>query len=210
MSVPSLQGRPRISRPMGTPIGALSEGGVTRPAYSAEEDLMFRATADIARRIGLSVSEDCAGNMFISFPGREKEPCHLIGSHLDSVPGGGRFDGVAGVLAALLVMEKIRRNGEDLPVRAVAFRAEESSLYGLATAGSGVITGSVNIAHLKNARSLSGESLYDAMIRKGYTPGACRLSMRSTSWSCILSRGHALSRRRSPLAWWKPLTARAV
>ena len=65
------------------PIGALPEGGVTRLAYSAEEDLMFGATAGIARQIGLSVTEDCAGNMFISFPGREKEPCHLICSHLE-------------------------------------------------------------------------------------------------------------------------------
>jgi len=181
------------------PIGALPEGGVTRLAYSAEEDLMFGATAGIARQIGLSVTEDCAGNMFISFPGREKEPCHLIGSHLDSVPGGGRFDGVAGVLAALLVMEKIRRNGEDLPVRAVAFRAEESSLYGLATAGSGVVAGSVNIAHLKNARSLSGESLYDAMIRKGYTPGACRLEHALDFMELHIEQGRVLFEAKEPL-----------
>jgi N-carbamoyl-L-amino-acid hydrolase len=180
-------------------IGALPEGGVTRLAYSSEEDLMFRRTAEFAQRMGFSVSEDCVGNMFISFAGREKEPCRLIGSHLDSVPQGGRFDGVAGVLAGLLVMEKIQRLGEDLPVRVAAFRAEESSLYGLATAGSGAVTGSVNIAHLKNARALSGESLYDAMIRKGYSPGACRLENALDFTELHIEQGRVLFESKEPI-----------
>ncbi len=181
------------------PVGALPEGGVTRLAYSAEEDLMFRSTAGFARQIGLSVTEDCVGNMFLSFPGLEREPCHIIGSHLDSVPGGGRFDGVAGVLAGLLVMENLRSLDESLPVRVAAFRAEESSLYGLATAGSGAIAGSVNIAHLKNARALSGESLYDAMIRKGYSPGACGLENALDFMELHIEQGRVLFEAKEPL-----------
>jgi len=156
-------------------VGADPEGGVTRLAYSPEEDAMFLKVAGFAGEMGLNVREDCIGNMYISFPGKEGTPCHGIGSHLDSVPQGGLYDGPAGVLAGLLVMEEILSSGLDLPVMTAVFRAEESSLYGLSTAGSGVAAGSVDIAQLKNARSISGDSLYDAMSRKGYSPGVCGL-----------------------------------
>ena len=88
------------------PVGAALDGGVTRLAYSSEEDEMFDRVSSFARRLGFAVTSDCIGNMFISFPGQEGVPCHVTGSHLDSVPRGGRYDGVAGVLAGLLVMEK--------------------------------------------------------------------------------------------------------
>ncbi len=69
-------------------VGADPGGGVTRLAYSPEEDAMFLKIAGFAAEMGLNVSEDCIGNMYISFPGREGTPCHGIGSHLDSVPQG--------------------------------------------------------------------------------------------------------------------------
>lgn len=157
------------------PIGADPSGGVTRLAYTPEEDGMFEKVASFAARLGFVTAEDCAGNMHISFPGGEDAPCHTIGSHLDSVPRGGMYDGVAGVLAGLLVMEKVRRLGLSIPVKTVAFRCEESSLFGLATAGSGVVTGSIGIHDLERAKSASGQSLGEAMKKKGYNPGTCRL-----------------------------------
>ena len=157
------------------PIGADPSGGVTRLAYTPEEDGMFEKVASFAARLGFVTAEDCAGNMHISFPGGEDAPCHTIGSHLDSVPRGGMYDGVAGVLAGLLVMEKVRRLGLSIPVKTVAFRCEESSLFGLATAGSGVVTGSIGIPDLERAKSASGQSLGEAMKNKGYNPGTCRL-----------------------------------
>ena len=158
-----------------TPVGADPEGGVTRLAYSAEEDGMFEKVAGFAARLGFATEEDCVGNMYI-FSEEEKDmPCHTIGSHLDSVPRGGMYDGVIGVLAGLLVMEKVRRLDLSIPVKCVVFRCEESSLYGLATAGSGAVTGSFDVPHLKRAKSLSGESLYEAMAKKGYSPGTCGL-----------------------------------
>ena len=156
-------------------VGADPEGGVTRLAYSAAEDEMFAQVASFAARLGFAAAEDCVGNMYISSRGKEDTPCHTIGSHLDSVPRGGMYDGVAGVLAGLLVMEKVRRLNLSLPVKCVVFRCEESSLYGLATAGSGAVTGSFDVPHLKRVKSLSGESLYEAMTKKGYSPGTCGL-----------------------------------
>ncbi len=73
------------------PVGADPEGGVTRLAYTAEEDAMFEKVAGFASALGFSVTEDCIGNMFISFPDGTDRPCHMVGSHLDSVPRGGRL-----------------------------------------------------------------------------------------------------------------------
>lgn len=181
------------------PIGADPDGGVTRLAYSAEEDAMFEKVAGFASELDFSVTVDCIGNMFISFRGETDRPCHVVGSHLDSVPQGGRYDGVIGVLAGLLVMEKIQRLGLSIPSKTAVFRAEESSLYGLATAGSGTAAGSIGIAQLKNAKSLSGDSLYDAMIRKGYSPGACRLEPMIDFTELHIEQGRVLWEAKEPL-----------
>lgn len=181
------------------PIGADPDGGVTRLAYSAEEDAMFEKVAGFASALGFSITEDCIGNMFISFPDKTDRPCHVVGSHLDSVPRGGRFDGVIGVLAGLLVMEKIQRLGLSIPFKTAVFRAEESSLFGLATAGSGTAAGSINIAQLKNAKSLSGDSLYDAMIRKGHSPGACRLEPMIDFTELHIEQGRVLWEAKEPI-----------
>jgi N-carbamoyl-L-amino-acid hydrolase len=181
------------------PVGADPEGGVTRLAYTAEEDAMFEKVAGFASALGFSVTEDCIGNMFISFPDGTDRPCHMVGSHLDSVPRGGRYDGVVGVLAGLLVMEKILRLGLSIPVKTAAFRAEESSLYGLATAGSGTAAGSIDAVRLRNAKSLSGDSLYDTMTRKGYAPGSCRLEPVIDFTELHIEQGRVLWEAKEPL-----------
>lgn len=181
------------------PVGADPDGGVTRLAYSAEEDAMFEKVAGFASGLGFSVTTDCIGNMFISFPGETDRRCRVVGSHLDSVPQGGRYDGVVGVLAGLLVMEKIRRLGLPLPVKTAVFRAEESSLYGLATAGSGTVAGSICTDRLKDAKSLSGDSLYDAMIRKGHSPGTCSLDPMIDFTELHIEQGRVLWEAKEPL-----------
>lgn len=181
------------------PVGADPEGGFTRLAYSPEEDSMFRMVSGFAGEMGLTVKEDCIGNMFMSFPGDEGVECHVIGSHLDSVPQGGAYDGVAGVLSGLLVMEKIQSLGLKLPVRTAVFRAEESSLYGLSTAGSGIAAGSLNIDQLKNAKSNEGDSLYEAMIRKGYSPDQCGMEKMIDFTELHIEQGRVLWESGEPI-----------
>ena len=65
---------------------------------------------------------------------------YLIGSHLDSVIEGGRYDGVAGIIAGLMVMKWAKEEGMKVPIRVGAFRCEESSNFGCCTIGSGLIT----------------------------------------------------------------------
>jgi allantoate deiminase len=93
-----------------------------RGAYSPEEDAAHELAAGWMREAGLEVSRDEVGNLF----GRRGEARVWSGSHLDSVPTAGRFDGVLGVVAAIEAVERLA----DRPLAAVAFRAEESGPMG--------------------------------------------------------------------------------
>jgi acetylornithine deacetylase/succinyl-diaminopimelate desuccinylase-like protein len=93
-----------------------------RAAYSPEEDAAHELAAGWMRDAGLEVSRDGAGNLF----GTRGDARVWAGSHLDSVPTAGRFDGVLGVVAAIEAAERL----PDRPLAAVAFRAEESGPMG--------------------------------------------------------------------------------
>ena len=95
--------------------GATPRGGVNRQALSAEDIEARRTLIDWARDIGCSAFGDELGNFFIRMEGRQPElPPVLTGSHLDSQPTGGKFDGVYGVLAGFEVLQAIReRVGPD-------------------------------------------------------------------------------------------------
>jgi acetylornithine deacetylase/succinyl-diaminopimelate desuccinylase-like protein len=95
--------------------------GATRIAYSPEEDAAHELAARWLAEAGLEVETDRAGNTF----GRRGDAQLWLGSHLDSVPNGGRFDGALGVVAAIEVAEQV-----DVPLAVVAFRDEERSYTG--------------------------------------------------------------------------------
>jgi acetylornithine deacetylase/succinyl-diaminopimelate desuccinylase-like protein len=97
-------------------------GGGTRLAYTAEEDRAHELAAGWMREAGLGVDRDEAGNLF----GRRGEAQVWSGSHLDTVPNGGKFDGALGVVAAIEAAQRLA----DLPLAVVAFRAEESGPMG--------------------------------------------------------------------------------
>ena len=90
-------------------IGATDTGGVTRLGYTREEDEMHTVFSELGREMGMEVFSDGVGNTFASNGGNSGD-YYLIGSHLDSVVDGGRYDGVAGVLAGLLVMRWAKRD----------------------------------------------------------------------------------------------------
>jgi len=93
-----------------------------RPGHSPQEDEAHALAAEWMRQAGLEVARDDAGNLF----GRRGEARVWSGSHLDSVPNAGRYDGVLGVLAALEAAERLR----DAPLAVVVFRAEETGPMG--------------------------------------------------------------------------------
>ena len=78
-------------------------GGITRASYGEGEAAAHAIVAREARLMGMRVVTDAALNLFMTLPGRRREPRIMIGSHLDSVPSGGNYDGAAGVIMGLSV-----------------------------------------------------------------------------------------------------------
>ena len=152
-------------------IGADETGGVTRLGYTKNEDVMHGAIRNFAREMGLKYFSDEVGNTYVY--DEDYSEYYLIGSHLDSVISGGRYDGVAGVLAGLLILKWIKDNNLNIPLKVVAFRCEESSSFGIATVGSGLITKKLQIEKMKKVKNTEGVSLYEALRFRGYNP-ECR------------------------------------
>ena len=119
-------------------IGGLTSGGVTRLGYTQTEDQMHEMFALLGGELGYGNTQDEVGNTYVGSTARDGY--YLIGSHLDSVIDGGRYDGVAGVIAGLMVLRWAREEGLPVPVRVGAFRCEESSNFGCCTIGSGLVT----------------------------------------------------------------------
>lgn len=149
-------------------IGADEIGGVTRLGYTKNEDVMHGAIRNFAREMGLKYSSDEVGNTYVYE--EDYSEYYLIGSHLDSVISGGRYDGVVGVLAGLLILKWIKENNLNIPLKVVAFRCEESSSFGIATVGSGLITKKLQIEKMKKVKNTEGVSLYEALKFRGYNP----------------------------------------
>ncbi len=136
--------------------------------------------ADRFRAAGLSVRVDAAGNLIGRRPGTHPE-CGIImmGSHSDTVPSGGRFDGIAGVIAALEVARSLA--DADVALRhdleVVDFLAEEPSEYGLSCVGSRGASGQLTEAML-DFKNSAGERLGDAILRVGGDPAALETALR--------------------------------
>lgn len=118
--------------------------GVTRESFGKGENAAHELIAGIARDAGLSVSRDRAGNLVITLQGdRADEPFIATGSHLDSVPRGGNFDGAAGVVAGLLALVYLKQRGYTPPrtIKLFALRGEESAWFGKSWLGSNAMFG---------------------------------------------------------------------
>jgi N-carbamoyl-L-amino-acid hydrolase len=127
--------------------------------------------------MGLDVSIDAIGNLMMTLPGRDRlAPRIIIGSHLDSVPQGGNYDGAAGVVAGLCAMSSFKRAGTAAAcdITVMGIRAEESAWFDIAYLGSGGAFGLLDPACLSIPRSDNGRSLEATLIERGFDPGAIR------------------------------------
>ncbi|MCR8920490.1 Zn-dependent hydrolase [Parasutterella secunda] len=113
--------------------------GVTRQAFSAKETEVLDYLTKIGQSLQLEITPDQAGNVWMTLPGKDRSlPAFVAGSHVDSVPQGGNYDGLAGVTAALTVAWWMRQTRFQ-PVRdytVLMMRGEESSFFGKAYMGS--------------------------------------------------------------------------
>ncbi|WP_442598740.1 Zn-dependent hydrolase [Neobacillus sp. D3-1R] len=144
--------------------------GTTRLTYS-QEDLQARNyLKEKMKEYGLQVREDGLGNIFGKLEGTlEDSPSVLIGSHFDSVPNGGSYDGPAGVVAALEVAALFRKNGlkPKYPLEVIAMIEEEGSRFGGGLMGSRGITGLLSEEDFFNLKDKDGISTAQAMAKIG-------------------------------------------
>lgn len=148
-------------------IGATADGGVHRPSFSPAHLEARRWFRQKAVEAGLTLRMDGAGNHSAFLPcGPQEAPTLLLGSHLDSVPNGGRFDGVLGVVAALEALRAVKEAGLRLPVdlEAIDFTDEEGTLVGLL--GSRALAGSLTAQELQTPRG-GRQALLDGLRRAG-------------------------------------------
>jgi N-carbamoyl-L-amino-acid hydrolase len=118
--------------------------GVTRDAFGARETQAGETVAAFAQRRGFETSTDHGGNLHITPAGQMAyAPEIVVGSHLDSVPVGGNYDGLAGVIAGVAVLAALKRSGATklCSVRVLGFRGEESPWFGHAYLGSRLMLG---------------------------------------------------------------------
>ena len=141
----------------------------TRRAFSDEDRAARAWVAGEMRAAGLAVTVDAAANVIGRLPGRQDGPSIMAGSHLDTVQAGGRFDGIAGVLAALEVARCLHEAGHRLarPLEVVNFTCEEPSDFGLSTIGSRAMSGRIGADTVAALRDPRGRSLGDAIDTVG-------------------------------------------
>jgi hydantoinase/carbamoylase family amidase len=150
-------------------IGGAAAGGVDRPAFSLAYSEAVAWLAELARRAGLRVRQDAAGNL-IARLGPPDAPAVVCGSHIDSVPGGGIYDGTLGVLAGLECARALadRAAGLTKALEVVAFVDEEGAYLSLL--GSRAMAGDLDPGELAAAHGRDGRSLAAAMRQAGLDP----------------------------------------
>ena len=155
-------------------LGTLTEPNrpYTRRAFSPLFDEGRAWLTQRMRDTGLATHVDAAGNLIGRRSGKHPaRPAIIVGSHSDSVPSGGRFDGMAGVVAGIAIARALGELGIELehPLEVIDFLAEEPNEFGLSCIGSRGITGGLTAEHL-NLENPKGETLGAAVARVGGDP----------------------------------------
>ena len=157
--------------------------GVTREGYGPGEEIAHALVRDEAAALGLESRNDHAGNLYMTLPGTDRSLKQVVvGSHLDSVPRGGNYDGAAGVVAGLAAVAGLRhagyRPGRDLTV--MVTRAEEGGAWFAAGyPGARAALGTLPPENLEIRRSDSGRTLAEHMRDLGFDPDAVRQGRRA-------------------------------
>ena len=188
----------------GRPAGGTFADGVTRVAYSVA-DLTARAfmideikSADIVPRI------DAAGNIFARYGGQPNQPAILIGSHIDSVPNGGNFDGDLGTFSALEVIQAVQAAKLQTrhPIEMVLWAHEESTAFGIGTAASRIVAGDLQAGDMD--RTWNGMKRSDAIKRIAGSPDQIETAIRGKgAWHSYvelhIEQGGTLDQARVPV-----------
>lgn len=147
-------------------IGAIGSDGVNRQALSREDIAARRMLIEWAHRRGYRIETDSIANLFVVRPGRNNTLSAVAtGSHIDSQPSGGRFDGIYGALAGFEVLECLDDAGieTDRPIAVVAWTNEEGSRFAPSAMGSSVFAGARRLDDFLNVTDCDGVKLQAAL-----------------------------------------------
>jgi beta-ureidopropionase / N-carbamoyl-L-amino-acid hydrolase len=156
-----------------TPVGRGRDGGYHRFAWTGTDTTLREWFAAEATRRGMDVVTDRAGNQWAWWGDPDADgPGVVTGSHLDSVPSGGAYDGPLGVVSAFLAVDLLREQGwtPSRPIAVASFADEEGARFGLACAGSRLLTGALPAARALNLTDHDGVTMAEAMRAAGHDP----------------------------------------
>ena len=155
-------------------IGATPKGGVRRLALTDLDRQGRDLVVGWLREAGCTVTVDAIGNVFALRPGRRDAPPVAVGSHVDTQPSGGKFDGNYGVLAGLEVLRTLNDAGivTDRPLMVAIWTNEEGTRFTPVMMGSGVYAGAFTLEHCRAQRDLDGVSVGEALQAIGYAGNA--------------------------------------
>jgi N-carbamoyl-L-amino-acid hydrolase len=157
------------------PVGrAPATGGYRRFAWTAVDAQLREWFTAEARRRSLEVVTDRAGNLWAwtEDPDAAGRPGLVIGSHLDSVPDGGAFDGPLGVVSAFAALDAVRSRGfaPGRPIGIACFADEEGARFGVACGGSKLLTGGLDPDRARSLTDAEGITMAEAMAAAGHDP----------------------------------------
>lgn len=156
--------------------------GITRYSYSDLDRQAKDYIGSICKGMNLKISVDQIGNIRARYEGADHSLAPVwIGSHMDSVRNGGKYDGIVGVASSLEVLNVFYENGikPTRPVELVIFAEEEGSNFGTTMIGSKALAGKYDKDYLKKLKTEAGETAYDVISRFGLDPEKvedCRLN----------------------------------
>jgi beta-ureidopropionase / N-carbamoyl-L-amino-acid hydrolase len=160
------------------PIGRGQSGGYRRFAWTEEDATLREWFVGAAHSLGLDVVTDRAGNQWAWWGDPDDHDNEargrgvVVGSHLDSVPDGGAFDGPLGVVSGLLAVRSLQQKGfrPERPIGVACFGDEEGARFGIACAGSRLLTGALSPDRARHLRDSDGTTMAEAMTAAGFDP----------------------------------------
>jgi N-carbamoyl-L-amino-acid hydrolase len=152
------------------PVGRTASGGYRRFAWTREDATLREWFVGTAQSLGLDVVTDRVGNLWAWWGDPDGDgPGVVVGSHLDSVPEGGAFDGPLGVVSSFAAVEALQRNGftPGRPIGVACFGDEEGARFGIACAGSRLLTGALDADRARALTDADGVTMAEALRAAG-------------------------------------------
>lgn len=162
-----------------TAIGKTKAGGCERLSMSDEDIAARKTLIEMLEKEGMNPVEDEIAVIWARIEGSDPDAAPvLVGSHIDTVRNGGKYDGLLGVMAGFQAMRQIKDSAVEhrRPIELIVFPNEESARFNYPTVGSKLIAGKIEPEKLREMKDKDGVSFFDALVCRGFSPENCENS----------------------------------